>query len=64
MILFYFVHSYMAIPEDPTPVFAQSEYEGLMLNVAVCFRNVIGLQCHPERGGPDRLRILERFVRN
>ena len=61
---FYFVHSYMAIPEDPAVVLAQSEYEGLILNAAVAFGNVIGLQFHPERSGPEGLRILERFVRS
>ena len=61
---FYFVHSYMTIPEDPAVILAQAEYEGLMLNAAVAFGNVIGLQFHPERSGPEGLRILERFVRN
>ena len=60
----YFVHSYMVIPEDPAVVLAQCEYEGLMLNAAVGFGNVIGLQFHPERSGPEGLRILERFVRS
>ena len=61
---FYFVHSYMTIPEDPAVILAQAEYEGLMLNAAVAFGNVMGLQFHPERSGPEGLRILERFVRN
>jgi len=35
-----------------------------MLNSAIAFGNVIGLQFHPERSGPEGLRILEHFVRN
>jgi glutamine amidotransferase len=61
---FYFVHSYMAIPKDPAVVLAQSEYGGLALNAAIAFENVIGLQFHPERSGPEGLKILEHFVRN
>ena len=61
---FYFVHSYMAVPENPAAILAQAEYEGLMLNAAVSSENVLGLQFHPERSGPEGLKILERFVRN
>ena len=35
-----------------------------MLNAAIAFGNVIGLQFHPERSGSEGLKILERFVRN
>ena len=61
---FYFVHSYMAVPENPAAILAQAEYEGLMLNAAVSSGNVMGLQFHPERSGPEGLKILERFVRD
>ena len=61
---FYFVHSYMVIPEDSAAVLAQAEYEGLALNAAIAFGNIIGLQFHPERSGSEGLKILERFVRN
>ena len=61
---FYFVHSYMVIPKDPAAVLAQSEYEGLALNAAIALGSIIGLQFHPERSGPEGLKILERFVRN
>ena len=61
---FYFVHSYMTIPEDPAVIVAQAEYEDLTLTAAVASGNVMGLQFHPERSGPEGLKILERFVRN
>ena len=60
----YFVHSYMAVPEDPTDILAQCHYEELTVTAAIARDNVTGLQFHPERSGPEGLKILEHFVKN
>ncbi len=60
----YFIHSYMTIPENPAHILAQCDYEGLAVNAAISRDNITGLQFHPERSGPEGLKILEYFVRN
>ena len=60
----YFIHSYMTIPENPAHILAQCDYEGLVVNAAISQDNITGLQFHPERSGPEGLKILECFVRN
>jgi glutamine amidotransferase len=60
----YFVHSYMAVPENPAHILAQCSYEGLVVNAAIIQGNVTGLQFHPERSGPHGLKILEQFIKN
>ena len=59
----YFVHSYMAVPESPTHILAQSDYRGVTINAAIRKDTLTGLQFHPERSGPDGLKILSEFVR-
>lgn len=61
---FYFVHSFMAAPQDETNLFAQCEDEGLRITAAIRKENITGLQFHPEKSGECGLRILERFVRD
>ncbi len=60
----YFVHSYMATPSDPSRVLAQCEYDGLAICAAVIQENVTGLQFHPERSGPEGLKILAEFAKS
>lgn len=60
---FYFVHSYMAIPDDPNHLLAVCDYEGLAVSAVVGVNNVVGCQFHPEKSGPDGLAILKAFLR-
>lgn len=60
----YLVHSYHFLCDDPTEVLAVSEYGGLQLASAIRARNVVGFQFHPERSGPEGLKILDAFVRD
>jgi glutamine amidotransferase len=56
----YFVHSYAAVVPDEVMV-AQTDYGGRI--AAVVERdNVAGTQFHPEKSGPDGLRIYANFV--
>ena len=59
---YYFVHSYMAVPDDVAHVLGYCCYEGLEIVGAIRMDNVTGLQFHPERSGPAGLEVLENFI--
>jgi glutamine amidotransferase len=59
---FYFVHSFMAEPENSEDILAQCLYEELPINAVVKKDNITGCQFHPEKSGPSGLKILEQFV--
>ena len=58
---FYFVHSYVAAPTDSNLVIGVSEH-GSRFPAAIAQGNLLGVQFHPERSGPDGLRLLSNFV--
>jgi imidazole glycerol phosphate synthase glutamine amidotransferase subunit len=58
---FYFVHSYVAAPADQDLVIAESEH-GTRFPAAIARGNLLGVQFHPERSGPDGLRLLANFA--
>eukprot|EP00123_Amoebidium_parasiticum_P016347 comp23399_c0_seq1/m.38810 comp23399_c0_seq1/g.38810 ORF comp23399_c0_seq1/g.38810 comp23399_c0_seq1/m.38810 type:complete len:540 (-) comp23399_c0_seq1:317-1936(-) len=60
---FYFVHSYMASPEDANRdwVAATTDY-GVPFVSAVCHGRVMGTQFHPEKSGKAGLELLRRFL--
>ncbi len=60
--LFTFVHSFAAVPDDPSIVTATSDHGGRFV-AAIRDRNYLGLQFHPERSAAAGLRVLENFVR-
>jgi glutamine amidotransferase len=57
---FYFVHSYVAAPEDEGVVIAEAEH-GSRFPAAIARGNLLGVQFHPERSGSDGLRLLANF---
>ncbi len=59
--VFYFVHSYAPVPEDPRHVLATCEY-GEPFVAAVRSGSVAGVQFHPERSATAGLRLLRNFV--
>jgi glutamine amidotransferase len=59
---FYFLHSFMAVPQNELNLLAQCEYEGIRITAAIQKENITGLQFHPEKSGNSGLRILKRFV--
>ncbi len=59
---FYFVHSFMAAPADPSHVLAVADYDGAEIIAAIGRDNLFGVQFHPERSGPAGLRILKTFL--
>ncbi|KGQ71433.1 imidazole glycerol phosphate synthase subunit HisH [Chelonobacter oris] len=58
---FYFVHSYAVLPNDNT--IATCDY-GVPFSAALGFKNVYGVQFHPERSGKAGAQLLKNFVQN
>jgi glutamine amidotransferase len=58
----YFVHSYYALPEEPTDVLATTEY-GLEFASVVGRGAIFGAQFHPEKSQEVGLRLLANFAR-
>ncbi len=58
---FYFVHSYVAEPADRDLVIAEAEH-GTRFPAAIARGNLLAVQFHPERSGPDGLRLLANFA--
>jgi len=57
---FYFVHSYQCVPTDPQVIVARCDYGGAFPAV-VEYKNIIGLQFHPEKSQPAGFKILQNF---
>ena len=58
----YFVHSYYVIVDDPMVAQAYTSYGSLRFCSAVHQRNIFACQFHPERSGPDGLRVYQHFA--
>ena len=58
----YFVHSFLALPDDPRHRVADSPYGGEDVCAVISRDNVVGCQFHPEKSGPVGLRILRAFL--
>jgi len=58
---FYFVHSYHAVVDDPADILTTTDY-GYEFVSAVQRGNIIATQFHPEKSGPDGLRLLKNFL--
>jgi imidazole glycerol-phosphate synthase subunit HisH len=59
---FYHANSFAPRPTNPEDVLGTAEYGGEFVSV-VERAPVYGLQSHPEKSGPDGLRLLGNFVR-
>ncbi|MCL4552165.1 MAG: imidazole glycerol phosphate synthase subunit HisH, partial [Candidatus Marsarchaeota archaeon] len=57
----YFVHSFYAIPENPALVLSTTRYGNFEFCSSLRCGNVFAFQFHPERSGPNGLRIYEQF---
>jgi imidazole glycerol-phosphate synthase subunit HisH len=57
---FYFAHSYVAVPNDPSIICGTTEY-GERFASMVRKDNVLGVQFHPEKSQREGLALLERF---
>lgn len=58
----YFVHSYVVQPADPRTHLSRSSYGDFEFCSSVQYRNVTACQFHPERSGPQGLRIYRNLA--
>jgi glutamine amidotransferase len=58
---FYFVHSFVVVPDDPTVVAGTTEY-GERFASAVALGNLFACQFHPEKSQRAGLALLERLL--
>ena len=57
----YFVHSYHAVPADPSVITLDAEH-GVRLTAAIRHANIFACQFHPEKSQEVGLQILRNFV--
>ncbi|WP_438029362.1 imidazole glycerol phosphate synthase subunit HisH [Sorangium sp. So ce233] len=58
----YFVHSYHAVPDDPTLIAATTQHGPHRITAALERDNVTATQFHPEKSQETGLRLLVRFL--
>lgn len=58
----YFVHSYVVQPADPTVVLSTTRYGDIDFCSSVRRGSVFACQFHPERSGPQGLRVYRNLV--
>ncbi len=58
---FYFVHSYVATPDNPSTVVAVTNY-GVDFCSAIARGNLFATQFHPEKSGPSGLQVYRNFI--
>ena len=59
--VFYYLHSYQAIPKKKNDVIAYYERGDSRINAAVANGNIWGVQFHPEKSGNEGLEFLKAF---
>lgn len=59
----YFVHSFMAVPDDDNHRLADCDYNGQTICAAIRSENITGCQFHPEKSGEAGLKIMKEFLR-
>ena len=60
----YFVHSYAAYNTQPENIIYECNYEKENFVVGVKYKNIIGLQFHPERSGVSGMNLLSELLLN
>ncbi|HEU5479423.1 MAG TPA: imidazole glycerol phosphate synthase subunit HisH [Candidatus Tumulicola sp.] len=58
---FYFVHSYVPAPDDPTVVVGETDY-GVTFASVLARDNIVATQFHPEKSGEMGLRMYKNFL--
>lgn len=59
--IFYFVHSYHVVPEDPAVIAGMCDY-GVNFAAIVEKGNIFGAQFHPEKSHSDGMQLLKNFL--
>lgn len=58
----YFVHSYIAVPNDDDHILSLTEFSDYEFCSSIKNRNIYGCQFHPEKSAKNGLKIIENFV--
>jgi len=58
----YFVHSYIAIPNDENHILSTTVYSDYEFCSSIKKDNIYGCQFHPEKSAKDGLKIIENFI--
>ena len=61
---FYFVHSYMAMPEDSKNIIGSLVYENIKIPSIVSYKNILGIQFHPEKSGETGIELIKEVIKN
>ena len=61
---FYFVHSYMAVPENLNCIVASLSYENIKIPSIVSYKNILGIQFHPEKSGESGIELIKEAIKN
>ena len=61
---FYFVHSYHAVPADPSLLVATAQHGPFAVTAAIARGNVFASQFHPEKSQSAGLAVLTAFLRS
>jgi glutamine amidotransferase len=59
----YFVHSYVVQPDDAGVVLSTTRYGNVEFCSSLRYGNVVACQFHPERSGPEGLKIYRNLAR-
>jgi len=59
----YFVHSYVAMPQDDNDVLAITEYDRYNFCSVLKKDNIYGCQFHPEKSGEIGLKVIKNFIK-
>lgn len=58
----YFVHSYFAMPKEPSLVAATTRHGTQTATVAIAHQNLMAVQFHPEKSSNQGIQVLANFV--
>jgi glutamine amidotransferase len=58
---FYFVHSYVPVPDDESVIIGETEY-GVRFASVIARGNIVATQFHPEKSGEAGLRMYRNFL--
>jgi glutamine amidotransferase len=59
---FYFVHSFYAIPNDPSRILGRTIYGGTEFCSMVCKENLVAVQFHPEKSSKNGIKMYRNFI--
>lgn len=59
----YFVHSYCVVPEDKSVILSETIYEDIRYCSSLLSGNVFATQFHPEKSGPEGIKIYKKWLK-